>query len=279
MTRDGSPQTLRADRGANRTRSRAIRAVSRAALALLVAAAVLPAASCSSTPDKRILQFLNQEGYGRRYAGDVREEVYVTVGDTFVVYDEFDANFSSPATVQLDGTITLPELGTIPVAGMTRSELESYLTQRRAELVFRTSVRVDKLVMSPRTYWVFGEVAVPGRKVLDGDITIFDAVMDARPLDVRANMGRIKLVRPDAVDPLVMYFDARDFLHHGAASRNYEIHEDDIVYVPPTMMVSIGDFMGALVTPIGQVLAGITGPLIALARLDRINDGSYPFFF
>jgi protein involved in polysaccharide export with SLBB domain len=246
-------------------------------LALFATLGTSALSSCTTSPDKRVLQYLNQEGYGKRYVGNIREEAYITIGDLISVYDEFDDGWTADAEVEVDGTVFLPQLGSVPVAGMTRSELESYLTQRRSELFVRTSVKVRRMQLGPRYYWILGEVTSGGgRKALTEDLTIFDAVMLARPDATRANAGRIRLIRADPVDPLILHFDLRDMLAGttGDSSRNYEIRENDIIVVPPTFMTQLGNFIAALVTPIGQVLNGLLGPLLQFARYERISDGT-----
>jgi len=235
--------------------------------------------SCSTTPDKRVLQYMNQDGYGKRYVGNVREEAYLSVGDLLSIYDEYDATFNVDAEVEIDGTIFLPQLGNVPVAGMTRSEVESYLTQRRAEILVRTSVKVRRLTLLPRNYWIFGEVAAGGgRRPLIEDLTIFDAVALAAPDPVRANIGRIRLIRADPVDPVVLYFDFGAMLRGGEASRNYQIEENDIIVVPPTFMTRLGNFLAALVSPFGLILNSITGGLLNLERLDRLSGNDTLLF-
>src|SRR5687768_5394520 len=45
-------------------------------------------ASCSSTsPDKRLLQYLNQEGFGKRYTGNAEEENWITIDDQIDITD------------------------------------------------------------------------------------------------------------------------------------------------------------------------------------------------
>lgn len=248
-------------------------------LLLLLALLVQFLTSCSTTPDKRVLQYLNQEGFGKRYVGNVREESYLTIGDALSLTDDFDLTFEVDAVVELDGTIFVPELGNVPVAGMTRSEVESYLTQRRAEILVRTSVKVRRLLLTPRFYWVFGEVAQPGRKPLLEDLTMFEAVALAGPLPASANIGRVRLVRADPVDPLIMYFDLGRFLRGGDASRQYEIMENDVIVVPPTFMTRLGNFLAALVSPFAVILNTLTAGLLNLARLDRLSGNDSLILF
>jgi len=269
-------------RGRTTMNARALGRLVPVLLALFCAFGATALSSCSTPPDKRILQHLNQEGFGKRYVGNIREEAYITIGDLITVYDEFDLEWRVEGQVEVDGTIFMPQLGTVPVAGMTRSELESYLTQRRSELFIRTSVKVERMLLQPRGFYVIGEVGAPGLKPLTSDLTIFDVVIAARPDPIRANIGRIRLVRPDPIDPLIMYFDLRDMTGgtRGDSSRNYEVRENDIIVIPPTFMTKVGNFLATAVTPVGQVLNGLLGPLLQLARIDRISSGDtlVPFF-
>ena len=113
----------------------------------------------SRTPDKRILQYLNREGFGKRYAGNVEEENYVTIEDTFSWADRFKPELRGTARVDIDGTIQLPEAGTVFVAGFTRSELESYLTQSLSPYWDEVDIQVELAPGANRRYFVVGAVA------------------------------------------------------------------------------------------------------------------------
>ena len=42
---------------------------------------------CSSGPEKRILQYLNRDGFGKRYVGNAEEENYISLGDEVQILD------------------------------------------------------------------------------------------------------------------------------------------------------------------------------------------------
>ncbi|MCI0636229.1 MAG: hypothetical protein L0206_20295, partial [Actinobacteria bacterium] len=69
--------------------------------------------SCASlgTTDKRILQVLNQEGFGKRYVGHAQDENYVSIGDTISFVDTRNEAVRGSEIVDIDGTIQLPEVG------------------------------------------------------------------------------------------------------------------------------------------------------------------------
>ena len=69
--------------------------------------------SCGSTaPDKRVLQYLNTDGFGKRYTGNAEEENYVTIGDSIIYTDSFHPELSGSArerrSSRRTGTPTAP---------------------------------------------------------------------------------------------------------------------------------------------------------------------------
>lgn len=111
---------------------------------------------CASTPDKRVLQYLNTQGFGSRYTGDAEEENYVTIGDSFLWQNEFDPTLSGQASIDIDGTVYLEQVGSVHVAGMTRSELEAYLTLQLSRYFSEVDIVIRQLQTSGKSYFVFG---------------------------------------------------------------------------------------------------------------------------
>ncbi len=240
-------------------------------LSLLMASGVM--AACNTTPDKRILQLLNQEGFGHPYAGNAELENYVTVGDRFTWADELDTDGirGGSASIEVDGTVTIENVGTFPVAGMTRSELESYLTQRFSAFYTETSIKILQLNATARkVFYVVGEVPQPGARPFVGGQTVFDVVLDSNPDQATANLGRVRLIRPDPVDPLIIEIDTRDFIQYGDTTFNIRVQERDIIYIPPTIFGYIANFLVAVTAPFTAVLQSIS---LALLGFSRINNG------
>src|SRR5436190_14421168 len=87
--------------------------------------------SCNSMPDKRVLQYLNTDGFGNRYSGNAEEENWVAIGDSIGINDPFQPELVIETTpVDIDGTVILPELGAVVVAGLTRSQIEALLMEK-----------------------------------------------------------------------------------------------------------------------------------------------------
>ncbi|MHC4892531.1 MAG: polysaccharide biosynthesis/export family protein [Planctomycetota bacterium] len=266
------PCTLATVASAGGVPSSALRSV-RGWQSLLLGLLGLLMAGCASTPDKRVLQYLNTHGFGNRYSGDAEEENYVTIGDSFVWANEFDPGLSGQATIDIDGTVVLPQVGSVHVAGMTRSELEAYLTLQLSRYYTEVDIRIRNMATQGKVYFVFGECGRNGPVPFRGELTIFEAVLAAKPTDYAANLGRVRLVRGDPRDPLVITVNFKDILD-GDTTFNILVKERDILIIPPTFIGRLSNFLGAIVTPFGKVLNQITTSLFQINRATTFGVGN-----
>ena len=213
-------------------------------------------AACNTYPDKRLLQYLNTDGFGKRYTGNAEEENYITIGDRITITDSFNVELEDLSRrVDIDGTVQLPELGAVHVAGLTRTEIEALLREKYSSIF----VELDPMVSisaDGKKYFIFGEIQDEGEQAFEGDLTVFEAVRGASPLLSSANLGRGRLIRPDPKDPLIIYVDVEDMMS-GDSTFNVKVQELDIIYVPPTIVAQFGYFLENLVFPIKQVVSGL----------------------
>lgn len=241
---------------------------------LLLCGLCLGVAGCTSYPDKRQLQYLNQQGFGKRYTGNAEEENYITIGDTLQVTDSFnDAELGLSADVDIDGTVLLPELGAVPVAGLTRSEIEALLMERYSAYYDLLDIRVQ-IKTAGKKYYVFGEVTQDGAKPFPGDLTVFEALVEAGPIRETANLGRVRLIRPDPNDQLVIVLDLSEMMESGDSTFNVHVQENDIIFVPATMLAQFGYFLDTLLFPVKLVLTGLSNAFFAVFAWGRGGPGN-----
>jgi len=238
---------------------RAARLLPRAALLLLTLT------GCASTiDDKRVLQYLNQSGFGKRYVGNAQEQNYVSIGDTIQYMDSYNEEIRGAAVVDIDGTILLPEVGAVWVAGYTRTELESYLTQKLAPYFVETDVKVTIKTGGQKVLYVLGEVGRKGPLRYEGDMTIFEAVIQAVPSEFGANLARVRLIRPDPRDPMILTVDISELWVSGDSTYNVQLQEYDIVYVPPTFLQAVADLISGIFVPATSVIRDVVYTIFAL---------------
>lgn len=248
-------------------------------LRYLVVVLLALCSACSTQPDKRILQLLNTSGFGKSYTGNAEEENYITIGDTLVVTDTYQpTDLGANERVGIDGTVLLPVVGAVNVAGMTRTEIEAFLMDKYSPYYDLLDIKVRIVSTSGKYYFIFGEVQGEGRQVLPGDLTIWEAVMAAVPDDETANLGRVRLIRADPRDPLIVHVDIGDLIEHGDSTYNIKIQELDIIYVPPTMLAQVGYFINTLLFPVKMVLGGLGDAVRTLTNISNINNRNQNVF-
>lgn len=221
--------------------------------------------SCRSVEDKRVYQYLNHSGFGRRYQGNATEENFASIDDLVSVTDAIHPEYLTlPAQpVDIDGTIDLTEIGSVHVAGLTEGEIESLLTEKYKP--YFEDLRIHVRIRSQgKFYFAFGEVALEGPQPFRGDLTLLDAVLKSRPNPITANLSRVRIVRGDPVDPFVLVVDLERILETGDTTYNIRIQENDILVVPPTTIGAIGNALTQLVWPVTQIVGTVTGILTSV---------------
>lgn len=241
-------------------------------LRLLLVSLLALLSACSTQPDKRILQLLNTSGFGKSYTGNAEEENYITIGDTLAITDTYQpADLKASERVAIDGTVLLPVIGAVNVAGMTRTEIESFLMDKYSPYYDLLDIKARIVSTTGKYYYIFGEVKDEGRQVLGGDLTIWEAVMGAVPDDETANLGRVRLIRADPRDQLIVYVDIGQVIETGDTTYNIKVKELDIIYVPPTMLAQVGYFVNTLLFPVKLVLSGLNDAVRTLANLSYVG--------
>ncbi len=229
---------------------------------LLLAQPLWLMAGCTSTaPNKRVLQYLNTDGFGKRYTGNAEEENYVSLGDSVAFVDSFHPELQGTARVDIDGTIMVPEAGPVHVAGLTRSEIEGLLTQKLSPYYEQNDIQVQIAAVG-KFFYVIGECARQGPQPFRGDTTIMEVVLLAAPVRHTANLSRVQLIRPDPRDPFILSVDVSDMLRTGDSTYNVHVQENDIIYIPPTVLKKVADFLSALVVPFTAAFSSIIQSLL-----------------
>lgn len=138
-------------------------------------------------------------------------------------------------TINDDGDIEFPVLGTIHVAGMTRNDVECYIKNRlrEEELVKDAIVTVDFMNLG---FSVLGEVAHPGRFYIDrDDITILDAISRAGDITIVGERCNVLVQRMVDGQMKSFYVDLRS-ASDIYRSPVYYLQQNDVIYVSPNKM-------------------------------------------
>ncbi len=224
-------------------------------------------ASCSSVPSDRLQEVLVKKGFGRRASGDAQIENYASVGSTiqFIstspsillnpAFADIALLISAPQVVAVDGTIYLPNVGPVLVLGLTEKEIGTLITEQLGAN-YTAPPRIDARITSDVKYFfLFGE-AGPAKVPMIGDLTIIDVFAQV-PRTPYANLGKIRIVRGDPRNPMIITVNLRDIVIHGITTYNIQIRENDIIYVPPTFFGMLARFIEKLLLPLNTAVSAV----------------------
>lgn len=233
---------------------------SRALLILgLIGWSALLFAGCVTSDDARILQLLNERGFGRKYMGNANEVFYFGIGDYIQFVDEQNPELRGQARIRMDGTVDFPQLGTTYVAGLTAQEISSMLNQRLGHYFKYVDVSVAPGPVVSKKIFIQLDTDRHLIRKFEGDQTLFDVVQSVNYDSIVVDLDNVKLIRPDPVHPLVIYCDIDSMMFDGNSRDNILVKEDDIIYFTPTLIGYLTRFVKILVTPLKPIVQLFTG--------------------
>lgn len=135
-------------------------------------------------------------------------------------------------TVSPDGTIEYPVLGTLHVAGMTRSELAAVIKDRLVSQTMLTDPVVTVEFLNA-TISVLGDVRSPGQYPIDRDeLTILQAISKAGDLNITGQRTNVLVMREENGQNIAYRVDLtnpKELMESPA----YYLRQNDVVYVDP----------------------------------------------
>lgn len=165
-------------------------------------------------------------------------------------------------TLDDKGSIDFPVLGSLSIAGMTKSQIAALIKQKLMEenLVNDPVVTVEFMNLY---FSVLGEVKAPGKYSITKDqISLLEAISVAGDLTIYGKRDAIFVIREEKGERITHWVDIRskDFFH----SPVYYLKQNDVVYVQPNkvragqstlnensvksvgLWISIGSFLSSL---------------------------------
>jgi len=153
---------------------------------VLIAAACLALAGCSTTPERALPP-----------VGEVQYRI--GVGDEIALAVFREDALSGTFQVNESGIMSLPLVGDIVAAGKTVPELRTDLTALLgAEFVRDPNVTVS--VVSYRPVYILGEVARPGQYDFSDNMTVYALVAQAGGFTYRADESMVLIRHEDEAD-------------------------------------------------------------------------------
>jgi polysaccharide export outer membrane protein len=149
-------------------------------------------------------------------------------------------DFSQTVRVSDDGTISLPLLGQIPVAGLTREEVERTIARRLGErYVNDPQVTVFVREYRSRQVAVTGAVQKPASYEMPGRQTLVEMIALAGGVTKDAARTVVLMRRVEGAAPRRIELPLDGLLDQDNPGANIPLEPGDIIYVPPEELIKI----------------------------------------
>jgi polysaccharide export outer membrane protein len=158
-------------------------------------------------------------------------------------------------TIRTDGYISFETIGEVQVAGRTPRQVAEIIGERLQKLyTFASDYPVDVRVTrnESKYYYIIGMITNPGAQIYTGRETTLTAIAKAVP-NVQAWEEETQIIRPSLAlteKPKIFTLNFKRMIEHGDMSGNVLLQEGDIIYVPPTILASIGLTLQEIVGPL-----------------------------
>ena len=131
-----------------------------------------------------------------------------------------------------DGSITLPLVGRVEVAGLTTPEVEKKITDKLKRYMSEPVVTVVIAGINGNKAYIMGKVVKPGSIILSGPITVLQAISVAGGFDKFADEGGIKVIRSKTEGQETLAVRYKDVVSGRDTSTNIQLRAGDTVVVP-----------------------------------------------
>ena len=152
-------------------------------------------------------------------------------------------------TVNGDGTVNLPRIGLLPLAGMTESQAEKHLTEQYGKIYADAFVNVNingKFVTVYR-----GSSDAKQLPLTRADITILEAIGAAGGVPENGKASRIKIVRNVQGTPQIQELDLSNTEQLALASAF--VLPNDIIYIEPSINSNVFKEIGPIISTVSSI--------------------------
>ena len=133
-------------------------------------------------------------------------------------------------TVDRNGQINLPKVGTLTVAGLRYEQVEGYLHSAIGALYTGFELNVTLGQLRSIQIFVLGEARQPGAYTVSSLSTLVDALFASGGPSATGTMRHIQLRRSNK---LLTEFDIYDLEQKGDKSHDAQLLPGDVIYIPP----------------------------------------------
>jgi polysaccharide biosynthesis/export protein len=182
-------------------------------------------------PDSQSINENSNTGSLTADADSLIQESVIRSGDNIQLTVWGYPKFNTTATVGANGTITIPLVGEVIVAGLTVRQLSAELRQRLSEYVKGDVKLTLSHVGTDEHISVMGSVSRQGNYPAQTERSLVDVLADAGGVTTTANLDAIKIFRR-GIHSSVSTVNLTEYLRSGNIQYVPRVGPGDVVFVP-----------------------------------------------
>lgn len=161
------------------------------------------------------------------------QEIYqLRPGDRVMISVWREETLQREVVVLPDGSITFPLIGRIEVAGLSTPEVEQRVAEKLKKYIPEPIVTVVIAGIEGSRAYVTGKVLHPGSLIINGPISVLQAISLVGGLDRFADEGGIKVIRPKGDGQEILPVNYKDIISGKNVSTNIQLKAGDTLVVP-----------------------------------------------
>jgi protein involved in polysaccharide export with SLBB domain len=213
----------------------------------------------------------------------VTPDYVIGPGDELLIQVWGQVTLNSRYTVDRSGSIYIPQVGTVHVAGLSFAQMHDFLKAQMARVFRNFDLNVNMGQLRSIQVFIVGQARRPGSYTISSLSTLTNALFATGGPAPQGSLRHIQLKRAGNV---VVDFDLYDLLLHGDKSKDEQLLPGDVIYIPPVgpqvavagsvNAPAIYELKSASSTTVGEILelaAGLTSVASKeTVRLERVDE-------
>lgn len=159
----------------------------------------------------------------------VGPDYVVGPGDEIRLQVSGQVNRVLPLTVDRTGSIQVPDVGSVHVAGLTYGELPGFLNRQLGRIFRNFTVSVSMGSLRTIQVFVVGQARRPGSFTISSLSTLLNALfVSGGP----SSTGSLRDIQVKRNGQTIAHFDLYDLLLHGDKSNDIRLATGDVIFIP-----------------------------------------------
>ena len=148
-----------------------------------------------------------------------------------------DKDMGVKAHVDSDGSISMPLVGAVPVAGATVAEAQKRIEEKLTRYFVHPTVSLVVESYGAKQLFVLGEVQKPGPYPMpaNGHVSVLQAITDAGGFTKAAAPRRTHVLRYADGKSRDYKIDLKSLIKRGDRGEDILLEANDVIYVPQTL--------------------------------------------